>query len=143
MEDSNQTTFVCHVLVPMKATEDIYKAYFDHIVALSASKSPVATKWLHPPPNWVEINFDVAIPHSSTIVVVYRNAVREDLFARSSLHLPLSPQCEVQATILTLKLAIHPKLCFVLFGGDSKSMIKALPLCPFPPNLLSPFISYY
>lgn len=91
MEDSNQTTFVCHVLVPMKATENIYKAYFDHIVALSASKSPVATKWLHFPPNWVEINFDVAIPHSSTIVVVYRNAVREDLFARSSLLPPSKP----------------------------------------------------
>ena len=43
------------------------KTYFDHIVALSALKSPVATKWLPPPPNWVKINFDVAIPHSSTV----------------------------------------------------------------------------
>ena len=56
----NQTTFVCHILVPKKATEKINKAYFDHIVALSALKSPVATEWLPPPPNWVKINFDVA-----------------------------------------------------------------------------------
>ena len=117
------------------------KTYFDHIVALSALKSPVATKWLPPPPNWVKINFDVAIPQSSTIVVIYRNEVREDHFARSSLLPPSKPiQCEVQATILTLKLAIHRKLCFVVFEGDSKSMIKALQLCPFPPNLLSPFL---
>lgn len=137
----NQTTFVCHIHVPKKATEKINKTYFDHIVALSALKSPVATKWLPPPPNWVKINFDVAIPHSSTIVVIYRNEVREDHFARSSLLPPSKPiQCEVQATILTLKLAIHRKLCFVVFEGDSNSMIKALQLCPFPPNLLSPFL---
>ena len=57
----NQTTFVCHILVPKMATEKIKKAYFDHIVAMSALKSPVATKWLPPPPNWVKINFDVAM----------------------------------------------------------------------------------
>jgi len=111
----NQTTFVCHILVPKKATEKDKQSLFWSHCCIVCFKVPVATKWLPPPPNWVKINFDVAIPHSSTIVVVYRNEVREDHFACSSL---LPPSNRVFGWRLKIKIISLFNLFLLLFMGS-------------------------
>jgi ribonuclease HI len=114
--------------VAQNVSMHINKIVLKHFQAWQSVSSALVEKWIPPAPNWVKINFDIAIRDSfSAQAVVCRNSNGKILHLSSLISSPCSVnEGEALAAQLAISLACSFNFDRFIIEGDSVVVIQAL-----------------